>query len=188
MADKDNAGNVAYDVVVVKFEGQKRAKEVVDMVKSQQKAGDYKVKAWAVVEVDEKGKSHVKQMGHGGKGAAAGGGAGVLLGLIGGPAGLLAWALGGALVGGLAGKYGTRQFDTDKLKAIGATMEANTSGIMMIIEDTQLEKAQADLGLTGGSVVTVALGDQLSGEVATMTEVDLGEAGEAEAPEEDAAA
>ncbi len=175
----DEATNVSYNIVAVKFDGRDRAKEVVDLVKKQQKAGDYKVQAWAVVEVDDKGKTHVKQMGHGGVGAVAGTGAGVLLGLIGGPVGLLAWALGGAVVGGMAGKYAGHQFDANELKAIGATMEPNSSGIIMVIEDTMMEQMETDMGMTGGSMVTVTLGDQLSGEVATMTAIDLGDEGAA---------
>lgn len=176
-------GNEAYNIIVVKFDGKDRAKQVVDLAKKQQKAGDYKVKAWAVIEVDEKGKTEVKQMGHGGVGAGVGAGTGVVLSLLGGPAGLLAWALGGAVVGGLLGKYGAHKFDSTQLKAVGATMENNTSGIIMVLEDTMMESVANDMGATGGTIVTVTLGDQLSGEVATLTAIDLGEAGEA-APDE----
>lgn len=169
----DNGG--VFHIVAVKFAGQNRAKQVVDLIKSQQKAGDYKLKSWAVVEVDGKGKAHVKQQGHGGKGAALGTGGGVLLGLIGGPAGLLAWALGGALVGGLAGKYGTHQFDKKQLESLGSGMEPNSSAIIVVIEDTMVEEFTSELGEEGASIVTLTLGDQLSGEMASVTEVVLGE-------------
>lgn len=171
MADE----NKAYHLVAVKFVGQKRAEQVVDLVRKQERAGGYDVKAWAVVEVDDKGKAHVSQSGHGGWGTAIGAGTGALLGLIGGPVGLLAWALGGALVGGLAGKFGGHQFDSDTLKAIGDTMEPNSSGIILVIEDKMVEKVANELGAEGGSLVTVTLGDQLSGEMATVGTVGLGE-------------
>ena len=88
----------AYRLLAIEFAGQDRAKQVADLINKYQKSAGIKVKAWAVVEVDEKGKAHVKQSGHGGVGAATGVGVGALLGLIGGPAGLLIWTLGGALV------------------------------------------------------------------------------------------
>lgn len=177
----NNNGSEVYRIAVVKFAGQDRAKQIVELVKDQQRAADYKVKAWAVVEVDEKGKAHVKQSGHGGWGAGIGAGTGLLLGLIGGPAGLLVWALGGALVGGLAGKYLGHQFDSDELKAVAAAMEPNTSGLIMVIEDTMLEKIEDEMGVEGGQVVTLTLGDQVSGEFAEVAAIDLGEAGAADA-------
>lgn len=177
MADNTNE---VYHLAAVQFQGRDRAAQVIDLVKKQQKAGDYKVQSWAVVEVDDKGKAKVTQSGHGGKGAAAGAGAGALLGLIGGPAGLIAWALGGALVGGLTGKYAGHEFNADELKAIGASMQPNTSGIIVVIEDKMMETMAEEMGESGGTMLTVTLGDQMSGEVATMTAVDLGEEDEAE--------
>jgi uncharacterized membrane protein len=176
MADK----NEAYHLAAVQFSGKDRAAQVVDLVKSKQKAGDYKLKAWAVVEVDQNGKAKVSQSGSGGKGAAIGGGAGALLGLIGGPAGLIAWALGGALLGGLAGKYAGQQFNADNLKAIGAAMAPNTSGIIVVVEDTMMQKLADDMGMEGGQLMSVTLGDQISGSIASVEAIGLGEAGEAD--------
>ncbi len=178
MSDKQN--NEAYQVVIVKFAGEDRAKQVVDLVKKHQKDAQIEVKAWAVVEVDEKGKSHVKQGGHGGWGAAIGGGAGLLLGLIGGPIGLLVWILGGSLLGGLAGKYLGHQFDEDQIKAVAASMEPNTSALLLVAEDKLVEGIQNQLGEYDGEIVTVTLADQLSGEMATVSSVDLGDAGAAD--------
>ena len=173
-------GAQAYHMVVVKFAGEDRAKQVADLINKHQKDAQIKVKAWAVVEVDEKGKSHVKQSGHGGWGAAAGGGTGLLLGLIGGPAGLLVWALGGALVGGLAGKYIGHQFDEDQLKAVGDTMEPNTSALVLIAEDKLLEGIEEQMGAYDGEILTVTVGDQLTGELESVAYVDVGEAGAAD--------
>lgn len=173
-------GPQAYHMVVVKFAGEDRAKQVADLINKHQKEAQIKVKAWAVVEVDEKGKSHVKQSGHGGWGAAAGGGTGLLLGLIGGPAGLLIWALGGALVGGLAGKYVGHQFDEDQLKAVGDMMEPNTSALVLIAEDKLLEGIEEQMGAYDGEILTVTVGDQLTGELETVAYVDVGDAGAAD--------
>jgi uncharacterized membrane protein len=175
-----NEGAQAYRIVAVKFAGQDRAKQVVELVKKHQKDAAIKVKAWVVVEVDDKGKAHVRQTGHGGMGAATGGGMGMLLGLIGGPAGLLVWALGGALVGGLAGKYLGHQFDSDEIKALAASMEPNTSALLIIIEDKLLESLEEEMGAHDGQIVTVTVADQMTGELDSVVAIDLGEAGEAD--------
>ena len=176
MADN---GTEVYRLVIVKFAGQDRAAQVVDLVKKQEKKADFDVKAWAVVHVDDKGKAHVDQSGHGGWGSAVGAGTGVLLGLIGGPAGLLIWALGGALIGGLAGKYLGQQFDEDQLKAAAAEMEPNTSAMVMVIEDSLVEKVADEYGAEGGTVLVVEMADQISGEFSEVAAVDLGDAGAA---------
>lgn len=165
----------AYHLVAVEFAGQDRAKQVIDLVRREGRGPDYKVAAWAVLEVDHKGKSHVTQSGHGGKGAAAGAGTGLVLGLIGGPAGLLAWALGGALIGGLAGKFMGQGFDTEQLKAIGAGMEPNSSALVVIIEDKAMAKFAAEMGSPEAQIVTLSIGSQLSGELEQVAAINLGE-------------
>lgn len=178
----------AYHLVAVEFEGQDRARQVVDLVRSEQRGGNYKVAAWAVLEVDGKGKSHVTQSGHGKRGAAVGAGAGVVLGLIGGPIGLLTWALGGALVGGLVGKSAGQPFDSNALKAIGAGMLPNTSALVVIINDKAMEQFAAEMSMPDAQLITVSVGSQLSGELGQLVAIDLGleedeETDEAEATE-----
>lgn len=165
----------AYHIVAYEFAGRKRAKEVVDLIRKGGRANDYKVPAWAVVEVDDNGKAHVSQSGHGGVGTGVGVGVGALLGLIGGPAGLLVWALGGALIGGLAGKYMGHHFDTNELKALTVGMSANTSAIIVVVEDKQIEEMEKALDEYDAKVVTVTMGSQLSGEMATYAAVSLGD-------------
>lgn len=170
-----------YHFVAYEFAGQDRADQVIDLIRKGGRAQEYKVAAWAVVEVDEKGKPHVHQSGHGGKGTAAGAGAGFLLGLIGGPAGLLVWTLGGALLGGLAGKHLGHEFDKNKLAALATDMGANTSAIIAIVEDKAAEEMAKSMGQYDAKVVTLTMGSQLSGEIASFAAVDLGE-DTAEAP------
>ena len=190
---KENAQ--AYHIVAYEFAGRERAQEVMELIKKGGRANEYKVSAWAVVEVDDKGKAHVAQSGHGGIGTAFGAGAGVLLGLVGGPAGLLVWTLGGALLGGLAGKYFGQHFDPESLHALTVGMEPNSSAILVVVEDKLAEHIAGEMGQYGARVVTVTMGSQLSGEVASYAAVSVGEdadeaakpAGAAEANAEPAA-
>jgi uncharacterized membrane protein len=91
---------------------------------------------------------------------------------------LLVWTLGGALIGGLAGKFMGHQFDTDQLKALTVDMGPNTSAIIVVVEDKMVEGMQGALGEYGAKVVTVTLGSQISGEMATYAAVGVGENGE----------
>ena len=175
-----NNESQAYRLLAIEFAGQDRAKQVADLINKYQKSAGIKVKAWAVVEVDEKGKAHVKQSGHGGVGTATGVGVGALLGLIGGPAGLLIWTLGGALVGGLAGKYMGHQFNADEIKALAATMAPNTSGLLVVAEDKIVENLTDELSDSGGEFVSITLGSQLTGELANVQAVAIGDAGAAD--------
>jgi uncharacterized membrane protein len=171
-----------FHLVAVELAGQDRAKQVVDLVRPQRKGSSYKVAAWAVLEVDGRGKSHVTQSGHGGKGAAYGAGTGAVLGLIGGPAGLLAWLLGGALVGGLTGKFMGHGFDSNQLKAIGAGMQPNSSALVVLIEDRAMEAFANEMGEPDATIVTMTVGSQLSGELAQIAAIDLGQEATGEAP------
>ena len=74
-------------------------------------------------------------------------------------------------------------------------MAPNTSGILVVIEDKLAQDAAVAMGEYGAKVVTLTLGDQLSGEVASFGAIELGddteeatdaatpEAAEADAPE-----
>ena len=153
-----------YHIVAFEFEGRDRARQVVDLIRKGGRSQEYKVPAWAVVEVDDKGKALVKQSGRGGVGAAAGAGVGVLLGLIGGPAGLLAWTLGKCAGGRHRRQAPGQPFDADQLKAFAVDMAPNTSGILVVIEDKLAQDAAAAMGEYGAKVVTLTLGDATSGE------------------------
>lgn len=175
-----DAKNEVYRMVAIQFAGENRADQVKDLVKKYQKEGQYEVKAWAVVEIDEKGKAHVKQTGHGYKGAAAGaaigGGSALLLTLLGGPVGILLWLIGGSLIGGVAGHYLGRSFDQKELEAMAASLEPNTSALVFIAEDKLAQDIATSAGAEGMKVASVTVGSQLSGEMATVDAVAVGEA------------
>ncbi|MBE2221576.1 MAG: DUF1269 domain-containing protein, partial [Anaerolineae bacterium] len=119
--------------------------------------------------------------GHGVFGGAGGAVVGGLLGLIGGPAGLLAWTVGGAVVGGVAGKYLGQPFSKGDLKEIGDAMQPDTSAFLLLVEDWASEKVADQLDGYNANVVTLTVGDELSGEIAQAV---AGEATE-DAPADD---
>jgi uncharacterized membrane protein len=192
MSEQETAS--VYHILAFTFPGKDRAAEVAKTLKIGAKDAGLKIVAGAVIEVDERGKTHVHQPGRGGMGTTLGLGIGTVLGLVGGPAGLLVWAAGGALMGGVAGKYLGRNLPQDALKQLGQQMEPNTSAILAIAQDKEAESVINSMEGYNANIVTFTVGDQLSGEIAqyVAAEVDMPEEAEEEvvegevAPAEDA--
>lgn len=156
-----------YNILAFTFQGEKAAGEAVKEIKKSGLLDGQYIVVEAVVSVDEKGKTHIHEPGHGVLGGTAGAVGGGLLGLIGGPAGLLAWAVGGAVVGGAAGKYLGRPFSKGDLEEIGAAMQPDTSAFLLLVEDWASESVINKMDDFNANVITLTVGDELSGQLAT---------------------
>ena len=165
MGDKDTGSGV-YNIVAFCFDGQDTAKQTLKDAKGAGALEGYYVVAQATVEQDEKGKVHIQEPGRGGVGATVGAVAGGLLSLIGGPAGLLAWTVSGAVIGGVAGKYLGRPIAKGDLKEIGEALSPDSSALLLLLEDIYAEAAVDSLSGYNAQVVTLTVGDELSGEIA----------------------
>lgn len=176
MSDQDNSA--VYNIVGFVFDGKDAASENLEEIKSSGVLDGYKIKVQAVVEQDENGKVHIHEPGHGAWGAVLGAGGGSLLGLIGGPAGLLAWAVGGAVLGGLAGKYAGRPIAKGDLEELGSAMTPNSSALLLVLEDKDTESVIDDLQGYNAQVVTLTLGDELSGEIDQLVAAEAGTTGD----------
>jgi len=170
-----------YNIIAFVFADKDTALQVSKELKASAKPAGYKIVANAVVEVDDKGKPHVHEAGHGGWGTGGGLAVGGLLGLIGGPAGLLIWAVAGGAIGGIMGKHMGRAIPADDLKKLAAQMQPNTSAILAMVEDKAAEQLIGDMQGYKAQVVTLTVGDEVSGEVAAAVAVDV-EAPAAAAP------
>jgi uncharacterized membrane protein len=163
-----------YNIIAFVFADKDTALQVSKELKASAKPAGYKIVANAVVEVDGKGKPHVHEAGHGrwgtGIGAVAGGG---MLALLGGPAGLLVWAVAGGAIGGVIGKHMGRAIPADDLKKLAAQMQPNTSAILAMVEDKAAEQLIGDMQGYKAQVVTLTVADEVSGEVAAATAVDV---------------
>lgn len=165
MSSKDSSA--VYNILAFNFTGQNTAQEMVKDIRSSGALEGYKIVAEAIVEQDAKGKVHFHESGRGGLGAAIGAVGGSLLGLIGGPVGLLAWAVGGAVVGGVAGKYLGRPISRGDMKEIGEAMSPDTSAFLLLLEDKDSESIIKSMSGYSANVVTLTLGDELSGQIAS---------------------
>ena len=160
-----NNDSAVYNILAFAFDGQDTANQTVKEIKSSGVLEGYEIAAQAVVEQDAKGKVHIHEPGRGGLGAAVGAVGGGLLGLIGGPVGLLAWAVGGAVVGGVAGHYLGRPFKKGDLEEIGAALSPDSSAFLLLLEDIYSEGVVDSLKGYNANVVTLTVGDDLSGEI-----------------------
>jgi uncharacterized membrane protein len=89
-----------------------------------------------------------------------------VLALLGGPVGLLAMMVAGGVTGGIAGHFMGRVIPPDELRKIGQSLPLNTSGFIVITEDTEAEKAIDAMKQYTANVVVITVGDELSGVIA----------------------
>ena len=165
MGDQDTSSAV-YNIVAFCFDGQKTAKQILKEARKAAAPEGYKIVAQAIVVKNKKGKVSVKEPGKGGVGATVGAVGGGLLGLIGGPAGLLAWIVGGAVVGGIAGKHMGQPIAKGDLKELGQSLAPDSSAVLLLLEDIWSEEAIDSMSGYNANVVTLTVGDELSGQIA----------------------
>jgi len=173
VAKKSTNGNEVYNIVALCFADRATAGQVAKEVRSQQKLAGYKVVVEAVVEVDEKGKTHIHEPGKGGVGGSAGAVAGVALGLIGGPAGLLAWTVAGAAIGGISGHYLGQLIPKKDLEELAKQMQPNSSAYLALVEDKFAEAVADELTGYKAKIVTLTVADEASQSVAMAVAADV---------------
>ena len=182
---KQPAGNSQpYTILAFCFPDQASAGNVMKELNAGKILEAQHVVAAAVVEVDKYGKAQIHQHGRGGVGAAAGTMAGEALALIGGPAGLLVWAVAGGAIGGAAGHFVDRAFSKADLAQLKDRMSPQSSAILTMAKDVETAGLTAALQHYQAIVVTLALGDEATGAVDQTVAAD---APLADAPDSNAA-
>jgi uncharacterized membrane protein len=165
-----NEESAIYNILAFAFEGQHTADKIVKEIKRSRTLDGYDIVAEAVVEQTDKGKVKVHEPGRGGVGAAIGAAGGGLLALIGGPVGLLAMAAAGGVVGGVAGHYLGRPISKGDLKELGEKLPPDSSAFLLLLEDEYSEDVIDSMGGYNANVVTLTIGSELSGQIASYTE------------------
>ena len=183
MTQQDNNSNV-YTVLAFCFAERSTAGEVLKELKTARKLEEYHIVAEAVVEVDDKGKSHVHQHGRGGVGAAVGIMAGEALALIGGPVGLLVWAVAGGAIGGAVGHFVDQAFSKEELVKLKNQMPPNSSAILTMAKAAETERITAALQSYQAAVVTLVLGAEAAGAVDQSLAAGAQGSGTAEKPDQ----
>ena len=168
-----NPSSSIYDILVFSFADTQTADEVVNELKASQKLGGCKVVAEAVVIREADGSVHVHEPGEGGKGAAIGAVVGGAIGLLGGPVGVLWLTAAGGALGGVAGHFAGRSIPADDLKRIGEQLQPNSSAFLALVENTDAEAVVNSMSGVNANVITITLGDELSGTIAQAIEADV---------------
>jgi uncharacterized membrane protein len=82
---------------------------------------------------------------------------------------LLVWAVAGGAIGGILGKHMGRAIPAADLKQLAETMQPNSSAILAMVEDREAEALIGSMQGYQAQVVTMAVGDEVSGEIANTT-------------------
>ncbi len=122
----------------------------------------------AVIRQDEDGDVHYRETGDmtTGKGAGIGALVGGVIGILGGPVGIVVGAGAGALLGGVA-SHGDAGFDDDSLEQIGVALRPGTSALLATTDKYFVEMANKQIGEED---LRAAIADLSAGLVAKLDE------------------
>jgi uncharacterized membrane protein len=152
---KMEESDVPVQIIVAAFPDEGKADAALKQLQELKKEHMIGILDAAVVRKGQDGKLHVKEtedMG-GGRGSVIGGGLGAMLGLLGGPAGLLLTTAGGALIGGLVAKSHDANLPNERLQQLGEALTPGSSAVVAIIEHRWVEDARQALAKEGADIV-----------------------------------
>ena len=153
------------DVIIAAFPNEQGGKEALHELDEAKKRGVIGIKDAAVLTRDEHQKLHISDSADKGvgRGALIGGVAGAAVGLLAGPIG---WAaLGGAAVGGLAGKLREHGFPHQRLKQMGDGLQPGSSAIVAVIEETWVTDVERMLVERGADLTTEAVAADIAAQL-----------------------
>jgi uncharacterized membrane protein len=156
---------VPYEVVAFIFAGEKTALALNDDLKA---GGHYEacsVIARVVVEVDDEGRARMPRLSRRVQDVGLGVLAGGLLGMIGGPEGLLAWVVIGAIVGSQVERLRSRPIPMEDLQRLATQMQPDSSAIVTLVTLVQAEALIAAMAPHKAQVVTLRVDDRVSREI-----------------------
>jgi uncharacterized membrane protein len=152
----------SYEMMVVAFENEYKADEVLSTLKQLDVEATVDLKSAAVVKRDAEGKVRIKETTDfdAKQGAIGGAVAGGLLGLLTGK--LLVGALVGAAGGAVAGKGIDLGLNDEYLETVGESLESQNSALVALIAFERVDRAMAELEkFEGGTILRHTLSDEV---------------------------
>jgi uncharacterized membrane protein len=152
----------SYEMMVVAFEDEDKADEVLNTLKQLDVEATVDLKSAAVVKRDAEGKVRVKETRDfdAKQGAIGGAVAGGVLGLLTGK--LLVGAILGAAGGAVAGKGIDLGLNDEYLKEVGEGLGPGTSAIVALVAFERVERAMEELDkFEGGRILRHTLSDEV---------------------------
>jgi uncharacterized membrane protein len=175
-------GVAGVGLFVAAYVDERGADQALADLKQAQREGAFYYDDAAVVRRDAEGKVHINETGDmsTGKGAGIGALIGGVLGLLGGPAGVVLAAGAGAAIGGIAA-HGDAGFDNATLKEIGGALPAGTSALAVTTSQDFVEmvreEATDEETLTLARDIATEISDQLNARKDVLMAMAITEAG-----------
>jgi uncharacterized membrane protein len=155
------------DLVCIAFKGRHTADEVLDELRSMQKAHLVDLEDACVVTRDPEGKLHLKQaVSLVSTGALSGGTWGALWGMLVGMlflnplAGLVIGGAVGAGAGALSGALVDYGINDDFIKSLGEQICPDSSGLFVLLRKITLDKVMPEIGKYEGTVMKTSLSNE----------------------------
>jgi len=143
MSNTESEGIPGVGFLVMAFNDEKAADEVLKMMKDAKKHKQFYFEDATVITQDAKGKVHYHETGdmHTGKGAGVGALVGGTLGILGGPGGVVLGASAGAAIGAVAA-HGDAGFRDESLDTVGVALKPGSSAVAAITSHSFLKAVQ----------------------------------------------
>ncbi len=146
---------VAVQLIVATFKEEEAADKALKELHDIEVHSTLRYLDAAVIRREENEKLHIKETADpgGGKGAAAGGTIGALIGVLAGPPGIIVGGAVGALVGGVTAKTIDSGIPNERLDQLAEHVSPGTSALAIISEVPFVDELERDLVKAGGDVM-----------------------------------
>lgn len=166
-----------YNVLAFVFDSKELAGGIAKDVEDNFLLKEYQIVAKAVVTKDENGEAEFHSpSGHGYQGALAGFAAGGMLGVLGGPVGLLAFSVGGAVIGGIAGHFQTgRALHQEDMEEFGKALKPDSSALLLLASSADTDNVKLSMDGYHATVITLPVGPELCAEITSAVAAGYGQ-------------
>jgi uncharacterized membrane protein len=175
MSDLKEQGIPGVGFLVMAFTDENMADKALAELKEAKKKKEFDFEDAAVIRQDAQGKVKYYETGdmHAGKGAGIGALVGGVLGILGGPGGVVVGSGVGAAIGGVAAS-GDRGYRDENLKTVGVALKPGTSAIAVITSHEALKAVQKDVPIEDIHTAVGDLAAELSARLAENKNVAIG--------------
>jgi uncharacterized membrane protein len=156
------------ELILMVFDGGGRADEVFKQLKHLERQKQLRLFDVAVLVKDRNGKTHLMETRDldARRGALVGAIVGGLVGMLGGPAGAVLGAAAGAATGGVTAGKIDLGFSNDFLEEIRACLKPDNSAILVIVEQTWIDRVVGELEAYQGELFRHALRAEIAAQLA----------------------
>lgn len=161
------------ELMLLVFKDEKAANEALNELKTAQKAGDIKIIDAAELKKDQNGKvsyAEVADLKLRKQGRIIGAGAGAVLALIGGPAGLLVSTVAGGVVGDLVSRLKDKGVPNDVLKQMAGELDKGSSALVALVEHVWVDKLINEVAEYTAATVKYELEQEAASTILTVGE------------------